>query len=162
MGEARRLAAEYRLATGKSLPITGEIAVHDALRLLGLDEAPAELAGVDALRQVGPDLDDSAQKIQVKGRAIFDQVKGGHRLGQLRTEQAWDVLVLVLMDEHYETTEIYAADKDVIVEVLDRSNKQRQRRGAVSVARFKIIGELLWSRDLGLSDDGYWTNRVSG
>ena len=30
-GEARRLAAEYRRATGKTLAISGEIAISDAI-----------------------------------------------------------------------------------------------------------------------------------
>ena len=39
MGEARRLAAEYRRATGKTLAISGEIAISDAITLLGLEGA---------------------------------------------------------------------------------------------------------------------------
>ena len=42
MNEARRLAAEYRRATGKTLAISGEIAISDAIHLLGLEPAPAD------------------------------------------------------------------------------------------------------------------------
>jgi hypothetical protein len=38
MAEARRLAVEYRQTTGKTLPVTSEIAVYDAIRLLNLDQ----------------------------------------------------------------------------------------------------------------------------
>ena len=37
MSETRRLASEYRRATGKPLAVSGEIARYDASRLLGLE-----------------------------------------------------------------------------------------------------------------------------
>jgi len=45
---------------------------------------------------------------------------------------------------------------------LRRSSSRRSRRGPLSVARFKAIGRLVWSRANGLEDDGYWENRASG
>ncbi|MDX1519754.1 MAG: hypothetical protein R3318_06485, partial [Gammaproteobacteria bacterium] len=47
--EARRLALEYREATGKTLPVTAEIAVNDAIRLLKLTPNDSGTAGYDAL-----------------------------------------------------------------------------------------------------------------
>jgi len=155
MAEARRLAADYRRATGKTLPITGEIAIHDAIRFLNLEPAQEGTAGYDAVRREG----GKVRRFQVKGRTIFDDAKSGHRLGQLKAEQAWDAVLLVLMDEHYEATEIYEADREEIMEVLrDAGESRRANRGAMSVARFKVIGRLAWSREHGLEDDGYWDN----
>jgi len=155
MSEARRLAADYRRATGKTLPITGEIAIHDAIRFLNLEPAGEGAVGYDAIRRQG----DGVKRFQVKGRAIFDETKSGHRLGQLKVEQVWDAILLVLMDEAYETSEIYEADREEILEALgDAGESRRANRGAMSVARFKIIGRLVWSRERGREDDGYWDN----
>jgi len=155
VGEARRLAADYRRATGKTLPVTGEIAVQDAIRLLGLKPAEDSAAGYDAVRERG----GRTERIQIKGRAIFDESKTGHRLGQLKLEQPWDYVILVLMDENYEPVEIHEADRDVLVETLnDPSASKRTARGMISVARFKIIGRLLWTREQGLEDGGVWDN----
>lgn len=155
VSEARRLAADYRRATGKTLPVSAEIAVQDAIRLLSLQPAPNE-AGYDAVRE----RDGRTERIQIKGRAIFDEGKSGHRLGQLKLEQPWDLIFLVLMDDNYETVEIYEAERDAIVETLnDPSASKRTARGMISVARFKIIGRRLWSREHGLEDDGYWDNK---
>ena len=61
MGEARRLATAYRRATGKTLAISGEIAISDAITLLGLEAAPTDAEGYDALRNV----DGECEKIQI-------------------------------------------------------------------------------------------------
>ena len=82
--EARRLAQEYREATGKTLPVTAEIAVNDAIRLLNLQKNDAAEAGYDAVYQ----LDGAALRVQIKGRAIF-KPGGGYRLGQIKAEQPW-------------------------------------------------------------------------
>lgn len=158
--EARRLAAEYRRATGKSLGLTGEIARYDAARLLDLELVPVqEGVGYDAVGRGRWE----GQRIQIKGRAIFDEGKPGQRLGQVKTGQDWDVLMLVLMDEDFEPYEIHEADRDTVLDAVDESrDSKRSRRGPLSVARFKAIGRLVWSRANGLEDDGYWDNRASG
>lgn len=159
IGETRRIAAEYRRATGKTLPVTAELAVQDAIRLLGLEPAPPAAAGYDAVRM----RDGKQQRLQIKGRAIFDESKPGYRLGQLRVDQSWDCVVLVLMDEQYEPCEVYEADRQSILEFLDEAgDSKRARRGAMSVARFKIIGRRVWTREGGIENDGYWDNRASG
>ncbi|MDY6980732.1 MAG: hypothetical protein SV201_12690, partial [Pseudomonadota bacterium] len=130
ISEARRLAAEYRRATGKSLPISSEIAKHDACVHLGLEPCEQEAAGYDAISR-----DGSEQRIQIKGRAIFDESKSGQRIGQLKLEQDWDAVVLVLMDEDFDSFEIYQAWRDEVLEALHDSS--RNKRGAMSVARFR-------------------------
>ena len=158
ISEARRLAAEYRKATGQSLGITAEIARHDVARLLGLELVPNQTSGgYDAVgtgRWAG-------KRIQIKGRAIFDEAKAGQRIGQLKTNQAWDLVMLVLMDENFEPLEIYEAERDEIFAYLNASDSKRSKRGALSVARFKIIGRLVWTRENGREDEGYWDNTAS-
>ncbi len=137
--EARRLAAEYRRATGKTLPLSGEIAVNDAVRILGLERIEPATAGCDALRRSK----DGDQRLQIKGRVVFDGSKSAQRLGQLKLDQPWDELILVLMNEDYEPTEIFAAARGVIEPVLEK--KAPNKRGAMTVAQFKIIARCLWT-----------------
>lgn len=155
IAEARRLAAEYRRTTGKPLAgISSEVCVHDAIRLLDLE--PASGPGYDAVGR-GP---RAGRRIQIKGRTIFDEGKAGQRVGQLRLDQDWDSVVLVLMDAELEPFEIYEADRDEIIDALDTG--KRNRRGAMSVARFRRIGRLAWSRESGIETDEPWDNRRDG
>lgn len=152
IGQARKLAAEYRRTMGKPLPgISNEIAEHDAIRLLGL-ESVADLETWDALDP------ESGQRIQIKSRTIFDETKSGQRIGQLKVNQEWDAVVLVLMDDRYEPYEIYEASRDEIEEFINQSSSSRAKRGALSVARFKIIGRLRWDRVNDLDPD-IWDNQ---
>lgn len=153
ISEARRIAAEYRRTTGTSLPISGEIAKHDACKYLGLEQAKENHGGYDAS-------DKDGHRIQIKGRAIFDESKGGQRLGQMKMEQDWDALAMVLMDEEFETTEIYLASRDAIEESMhEQGSSNRSKRGAMSIARFKHVGQLVWSKEEGLIDNEIWTNQ---
>ena len=155
IAQARVLAAEYRRTMGKPLPgISNEIAEHDAIRLLSLTSRPEGEGGFDAIDPARGD-----KRIQIKSRTIFDESKSGQRLGQLKLDKEWDSVVLVLMDENYEPYEIYEAERDDIVEVLDKSSSSRAKRGAMSVSRFKIIGRLAWTREGGLEPE-VWDNRA--
>jgi hypothetical protein len=109
--------------------------------------------GYDAVRRDG----DKATRIQVKARVIFETAKSGQRIGQLRLEQAWDSTVLVLMDDNYEPFEMYEADRQTILEALEEATPNR--RGLLSVARFRIIGELVWTREDGTGAAKLWSNR---
>ena len=137
--EARKLAAEYRRATGKTLPLSPEIAVNDAIRLLGM--APADDEGYDAVYES----EGTLKRVVVKGRAIFDQSKNAQRIGQLKLDKAWDEALLVLMDEDYQTTEIYRAERSKMDEVL--AEKPANKRGIMTVKQFKIIAEKAWPHD---------------
>jgi hypothetical protein len=157
ISEARRLAAEFRRTTGKALPgLSVEIAEHDAARCLELDLLRDKPGGYDAVGRGARE----GRRIQIKGRAILDDNKSGQRVGQLKLEQDWDSVVLVLLDDAYETYEIYEAERDAIVEALEETaGSSRNKRGAMSVARFKHIGHLVWTREDGQTDDGIWDNR---
>ena len=149
MAEARRLAADYRRATGKTLAISGEIAVSDAVTLLGLEPAEAGVEGYDALRRT----EHGAERLQVKARMLFDDTaRRPHRLGQLRIEQGWDAVLLVLMDENYDTIEIVEAPRAAIEESLAEATPNK--RGTLSVARFRNIGRRVWTREEGRVSDG--------
>ncbi len=155
IGQARRLAAEYRRAMGNPLPgISSEIAEHDAIRLLGLIPKADSVGGYDA---IDPERDN--KRIQIKSRTIFEESKSGQRIGQVKLDQPWDSVVLVLMDEEYEPYEIYEAERDEIEEFMKKSSSSRAKRGALSVARFKIIGRLAWTQEDGLEPE-VWNNQA--
>jgi hypothetical protein len=146
IAQARQLAAEYRRTMGKPLPgISNEIAEHDAIRLLALNPKPEGALGYDAV-----DPQNNNQRIQIKSRTIFDESKTGQRIGQIKMEQEWDSVVLVLMNKEYEPYEIYEAERDDLEESANKSSSNRAKRGALSIARFKIIGQLVWSKEEGL------------
>jgi len=156
MTEARRLAAEYRKTTGKPLAISNEIALFDAARLLDLEVSEAPESGYDTIgrgRREG-------LRIQIKARVLFDESKSGQRIGQLKLDKEWDLVILVLMDENYEPCEIYEAERSAILDALDgQGNSQRNRRGAMSIARFRHISRLVWTREEGEITDELWENR---
>ena len=143
--ETRRLAAEFRRSTGQSLPVSGEIARHDAARLLGLTLCDQRSGGVDA---IGNDKREG-QRIQIKSRVITTDKKTGARIGQLNPNGEWDTILLVIMDQDYEPCEIYEATREEVQEAMSGSSN-RSSRGALSVAKFKIISWLVWTRETGL------------
>ncbi len=141
ISQARKLASEYKQATGKTLPgMSSEIANYDASQLLNLTLSEDSGQGFDAI-------DKDGRKIQIKGRTIFDEGKSGQRIGQIKLNQQWDCVVLVLLDQSYESYEIYEASRDELLEYIDQSSPAQKKRGALSVARFRIIGNLMWTRD---------------
>ena len=157
ISEARRLATEFRRTTGKALPgVSGEIAEHDAARLLNLELCKERSAGYDAVG-LGK---REGKRVQIKGRVIFDEEKSGQRIGQLKLEQQWDSVVLVIMDDNYEPYEIYEADREDILDVMNEAGRSaRKKRGAMTVARFKIIARLVWTREEGEIEDEIWDNQ---
>lgn len=155
IGQARQLAAEYRRTMGKPLPgISSEIAEHDAIRLLNLIPKTDDVGGYDA---IDPERDN--KRIQIKSRTIFDESKSGQRIGQVKLDQPWDSVLLVLMDEEYEPYEIYEAERDEIEEFMAKSSSSRAKRGALSVARFKAIGRLAWTQEDGIEPE-VWDNQA--
>ena len=156
ISEARQLAAEYRRTTGQVLGLSGEIARHDACTLLDLEPAPEGTGGYDAIGKGARD----GLRFQVKGRVIFDEAKKNQRIGQLKLEQEWDSVLLVIMDENYEAEVIYEADRQAILDALEEQKEsKRSKRGVMSVAKFKNIAELVWSREEGAIVDEIWDNQ---
>jgi len=135
---AIELASRYKALTGKPLGITGEVAEFSAAKLLGLNLAKARTAGYDA---IGPD----KQRIQIKGRCLPENPKPGQRLGSIRLDQAWDSVLLVLMNEFFNVIEIWAAHRPEVESALFApGSKARNERGALSVNKFKQIGHRVW------------------
>lgn len=143
--ETRRLAAEFRRSTGQALPVSGEIARYDAARILGLTLCEQRAGGIDAIGNG----DREGQHIQVKSRIITQDKKSGARIGQLNPNGDWDTILLVIMDQDYEPCEIYEATREEVREAMS-SSSSRSSRGALSVAKFKIISWLVWTRETGI------------
>lgn len=146
MQQARQLAANYRRTTGKTLSgVSGELSVYDAIRLLHLAPAANQI-GYEAIgtEQSG---DLKGDRIQIKGRTIFNDARGVQRIGQLKMEQNWDSVVLVLLDDDYEPFEIFEIDRATLTDNIVDKNSKKAKKGAMTVARFKKIATLAWSRE---------------
>ena len=144
MEQARTLAANYRKTTGKTLAgVSGELAVYDAIRLLKLqpvdDNLPYEAIGTEEAGDLEND------RIQIKGRTLFSDSKGSPRIGQIKTSEHWDSVVLVLMNDDYAPYEIYGIDRESLEENAASKDSNRGKRGAMTVARFKKIATLIWN-----------------
>ena len=139
--QAKNLAKEYRALTGKPLGITGEVAEFYAAKLLSLQLAPARAPGYDAIMKEGK----KTIRIQIKGRCLANGSKPGQRIGRIKLENNWDRVLLVLMDEYFEVTTIFQAERSAIVKALQSpGSKARNERGALGVNKFKSIGKLVW------------------
>ncbi len=151
ISQTRKLAADYRKATGKALAVTSEIAKHDACTLLNLEPVMTEQeGGYDAIVKKSA---DDIVRYQIKGRAIFDETKPGQRIGQLKLDKDWDIVVLVIMNEEFLPQEIFLATRAEIEAELEDNNSKRKNRGAMSVARFKHLGRLVWTESDGKISD---------
>ena len=141
MEETRRLAADYRQSTGQTLPVSGELARFDAMRLLGLTPAIGSERGVDAILEMaaGP------RKVQIKGRVIFDHDKKPPRIGQLNLDANWDITVLVVMDARYRPQRIFQLDHNALTQSL--SQEKGNSRGAMSVKKFEKLAQICWQAD---------------
>ncbi len=136
MEQTRSLAADYRASTGKALPVGGEIAMYDAARLLRLLEPAEPLAGVDLLTE------DQHARYQVKSRAMFAGAKSAPRLGSINPNGNWTHILLVLMNESYQTTHLYTLNRETAL-----SEAKVGGKNAMTVAKFKVIGECIWSAE---------------
>jgi len=139
--EAKILAKKYRDLTGKPLGITGEVAEFAAAKIFNLELSMARQSGYDAIRHKdGKDI-----KIQIKGRYIPGNAKPGQRVGSIKLNKDWDIVMLVLMGENFEVLSVYEAERSAIEKaILAPGSKARNERGALSISKFKSIGRLVW------------------
>ena len=157
MQQTRQLAARYRKTTGNTLPITGEIARFDVAKALSLDLNDNLTLGYDAIGQGQRD----GLKILIKGRVIFEDSHSSPRLGQLNPDGRWDRVVMVLFDDDYMPVEMYEANEEEISSILKgKAESKSKKRGAISVAQFKIISELVWTAEEGDTSE-VWENEPS-
>ena len=141
--EAKSLAQRYRALTGKPLGITGEVAELEAARILGLELCPARNAGHDAVEI----RDGIPVFLQIKGRCLPTRCKSGQRLGSISLEQAWDAVLMVLLDENFEAVAIFEAPRVEIVRALELpGSRARNERNSLGISQFKRISKLRWSR----------------
>ncbi len=152
--KTRALAALYRETTGQTLPVSAELSRYDAAKLLGLSPLKPPVAGVDFVGTQGP---YRCKKIQVKSRVIFNEQSSGYRIGQLNLSMEWEIVVLVLYNADYEPFAMYGLDKEAIQQALSQS-PGKQSRGAMSLAKFKALGQLIWTQENGLEWDEIWSN----
>lgn len=134
--DAKTLAQKYRALTGKPLGITGEVAEYEAARILGLELTAARQAGYDAIEKH----DGVTRRLQIKGRCLLPGCKPGQRLGSIDILKGWDSVILVLLDENFDATEIHEAERDVVIAALAApGSKARNERGALAVSKFISI-----------------------
>jgi len=154
MQQTRQLAARYRQTTGNTLPITGEIARFDVAKALNLTLSDDLTLGYDAIGNA----DRDGLKVLIKGRVIFEDSHSSPRLGQLKPDGRWDRVVMVLFDDDYLPVEMYEATADAISAALEaKAESKNKKRGAISVAQFKIISALVWTEQEGEVAD-VWDN----
>ena len=143
LANAKVLAQQYRALTGKPLGITGEVAEYEASRILGVELTPARQAGYDALETIN----GVVRRLQIKGRCLLKDCKPGQRLGSIDVKKDFDAVLLVLLDENFNATSIFEADREDVLTVLaEPGSKSRNERGALGVSKFKSIARLRWQR----------------
>lgn len=139
--QAKQLAKEYYSLTGRPLGVTGEIAEYEAVRLLGLELTPVRHPGFDAIRREGQEV----VRLQIKGRCIVPSSKPGQRIGRIDLSKPFDAVLLVLLNEDLEATEIHEASFDAVSAALTApGSRSRNERGALGVSKFKAIGRRVW------------------
>ncbi|MDH5434300.1 MAG: hypothetical protein OEY19_10175 [Gammaproteobacteria bacterium] len=139
MEQTRLVAADYHQTTGMALPVTAELARFDAIDKLDLQKTEA-VEGVDAIDPKSP-----KYQFLIKGRAIFKNKKSRQKLGKLSLDQPWNALLMVLYNDEYQPTAIYQIERDIIEKELESISVDR--RGSMTVAKYKALGELKWSGD---------------
>lgn len=138
MAQTRQLASQYREATGQSLPVTVELARFDATSLLGLTEI-AEAESEASRTEEGVE-----KRIQIKGRVIFPGTRSQPRVGQLNLKSDWDYTVLVIYNPEYHPQAIYQVTREAIENAMKEVSNNK--RGSMTVAKFKAIGEPIWQQ----------------
>ena len=143
LGEAKKLAQEYYALTSKPLGITGEVAEYEAARILGVELTPARQAGYDAIERTN----ESIRRLQIKGRCLLPNCKRGQRLGAIDVKKDWDAVLVVLLDENFDATEMHQAERAAVLAALSApGSKARNERGQLGINKFKAIGNLRWRR----------------
>jgi hypothetical protein len=154
MHETRQLAAKYRKTTGSTLPVTGEISRFDVAKALDLQLMDDMTLGYDAIGRG----ERKGLRMLIKGRVIFEDSRSSPRIGQIKSDGRWDRVVMVIFDDDYLPVEMHEATSEDIEAALNtKTESANKKRGAMSVAQFKIIGRLVWSNEDGLSPE-IWDN----
>ena len=148
MTQTRKLAAQYRLKTGQILPISNELAKYDVQYILSL-KLPMGQLNLKSVDCIDPEKNIA---FQVKSRVVF-KANAPQRVGQLNISGDWDQTLLVIYDDSYQPNEIYALEKSVLLNLehsQPKHNPNKNKRGALSVGKFKVLSKLIWSSVDGL------------
>jgi len=114
---------------------------NEAARLLDIELSPVRQAGYDAIREGT----SGTERLQIKGRCLLPNSKPGQRIGGIKLDKEWDVVLLVLLDENFEATDIYEADRPAVeAALLAPGSKARNERGALAISKFIAIGRKVW------------------
>ena len=142
ISEIKILAKKYKDLTGKPLGVTGEIGEIYAAQILDLELSDARQPGYDATKgENGEEI-----KYQIKSRCLKNQKITG-RVGAIRFKHEWHFVLLVLLDEDYEVTSIYQANRGVLAEEMSKPGSiARTIRGQLSIRKFMSVGEKIWER----------------
>lgn len=158
MMQTRKLAADYHKETGQALPVTEELARFDAISILGLDKVEG-VEGVDAVDKIssversfikkGNNHDDLKRtelvidQYLIKGRVIFKGGKARQKLGKLTLQANWTFLIMVIYTADYMPSQIYSVKRTIIDKEMN--SLSNDKRGSMTVAKYKAIGQLVWS-----------------
>ena len=108
---------------------------------MGLKPAMVREAGFDATRM----RDGREERIQIKTRCLLPGCKPGQRIGRIELLKPWDFVQVVVLNENFEATAIYEADRAVVERALkEPGSKARNERGALGLAKFRAIGRKIW------------------
>ncbi len=143
LAEAKKIAQEYQIVTGKPLGITGEVAEYEAARILGVALTPARQAGYDATET----RDGKIFHLQIKGRRTLEGSKPTQRIGSIDIKKKFDAVLLVLLDGNFDATIIYEAPREAVIGALTKpGSKSRNERGSLGISQFKSIAHVRWQR----------------
>jgi hypothetical protein len=140
--QAKTLARKYYTLTGRPLGVTGEVGEYEACRLLGLRLADVRETGFDASRYVGT----RRRRYQIKTRCLLPGCKPGQRMGAIKLEKPWDAVLLVLLNDRFEATEIHEASRTKVTRAIQDPGSMARARGQLGVTLFKKIGKQVWAK----------------
>lgn len=125
--------------TGSPLAIPGEVAEYEVARIFGLRLTEARQAGFDAIEE----RDAKMRHLEIKGRCLLSGCKPGQHMGSIDVAKEFDGVLLVLLDENFDATEIYEADRSAVLAALAApGSKARNERGALPITKFKAISRM--------------------
>lgn len=140
--EAKRIARRYYQLTGRPLGISGEIAEHEASRLLGLKLAPVREAGIGAFLSSG----EKVQRFQIKDRAVEPSRRYIGRVPKINLVPKFDAALLVLLEKNtFNVLEIWCAQYvDIKARLLVPGSKSRNERSSMGISQFNSIAQKIW------------------
>ncbi len=136
---AKKVDADYYRVTGKPLGSTREIGEWEAARLLNLRLSETRTAGYDATDVLG-------FKYQIKARSLSERsLRKPQRLGSINLKHEFHAVLFVLMDEHFETLEIWQAERAAVREALAVPGTGPQNeRGTLSISKFQRFARQIY------------------